>query len=232
MLEGLQRVAALPALREDPSVVIYSHHAEARVALEQGEFERADHVFSSALRLSREWQYDIWEVVMTAWAGRAAMFCGRLDDAVRLLERARQLAPRFPIGQAGWAVWRSEAYARAGRVADARAAAAEALACAEGRGERPAEASALRALAEFYAHAGGASEAQVNGRYDHALTLATELGMRPLVAHCHLGLGKFYRRTDKAQKAREHLTTATTMYREMDMRFYLEQAEAEMRALG
>jgi hypothetical protein len=54
------------------------------------------------------------------------------------------------------------------------------------------------------------------------------LGMRPLVAHCHLGLSKLYRRTGKRQEAQEHLGTATTMYREMDMRFYLEQAETEM----
>ncbi len=50
--------------------------------------------------------------------------------------------------------------------------------------------------------------------------------MRPLVAHCHLGLGKLYQRTDRHEQAQEHLTTATTMYREMDMRFWLEQAEA------
>jgi hypothetical protein len=43
-----------------------------------------------------------------------------------------------------------------------------------------------------------------------------------------LRLGKLYRRTGKREQATEHLTTATTMYREMDMRFYLEQAEAEM----
>jgi hypothetical protein len=55
--------------------------------------------------------------------------------------------------------------------------------------------------------------------------------MRPLVAHCHLGLGKLYRRTGKREQAREHLTNATT-YREMDMRLWLEQAEAEMRELA
>ena len=64
------------------------------------------------------------------------------------------------------------------------------------------------------------------------LALATDLGMRPLVAHCHLGLGKLYRRTGQREQAREHVTTATTMYREMDMRFYLEQAEAAMRELA
>jgi hypothetical protein len=52
--------------------------------------------------------------------------------------------------------------------------------------------------------------------------------MRPLVAHCHLGLSKLFRRTGNRAKAEEHLTTATTMYREMDMRFWLEQAEAEL----
>jgi len=55
--------------------------------------------------------------------------------------------------------------------------------------------------------------------------------MRPLVAHCHLGLGKLCRRTGQREQAREHLTTATTMYREMDMRFWLEKAETELRAL-
>jgi len=61
---------------------------------------------------------------------------------------------------------------------------------------------------------------------------ATELGMRPLAAHWHLGLGKLYWRTGKRDEAREHLATATTMYRGMGMQFYLEQAEAERRALG
>ena len=56
--------------------------------------------------------------------------------------------------------------------------------------------------------------------------------MRPLVAHCHLGLGKLYRRTGQREQAREHLTTATTMYREMDMRFWLEQAESATNSAG
>jgi len=53
--------------------------------------------------------------------------------------------------------------------------------------------------------------------------------MRPLVAHCHLGLGKLYRHAGQREQAREHLTTAMTMYREMDMTYWLEQAEAEMK---
>jgi len=44
--------------------------------------------------------------------------------------------------------------------------------------------------------------------------------------------GKFYRLTSKRQQAHEHLTPVTTMYREMDMRFWLEQAEAELSEAG
>ena len=63
------------------------------------------------------------------------------------------------------------------------------------------------------------------------MTLAEPRGMRPLVAHCHLGLGKLYWRTGKREQGRERLIAATTMYREMGMRFWLEQAEAESRKL-
>jgi len=52
--------------------------------------------------------------------------------------------------------------------------------------------------------------------------------LRPLVAHCHLALGKLYHRTGKREEAQEHLTTATTMYREMEMTYWLEQAEAKI----
>jgi hypothetical protein len=53
--------------------------------------------------------------------------------------------------------------------------------------------------------------------------------MRPLVAYCHLGFSKLHQRTGRREQAREHLATATMMYREMDMSFWLEQGEAETR---
>jgi hypothetical protein len=64
--------------------------------------------------------------------------------------------------------------------------------------------------------------------YAEARAIADTLGMRPLVAHCHLGLGKLCRRTGDGAKAAEHLTMAARMYREMDMNFWLEEAEAEL----
>jgi hypothetical protein len=90
---------------------------------------------------------------------------------------------------------------------------------------RGSEAEAL-CLTGDVASAGGAADA--DGYYREALALAGELGMRPLVAHCYLGLGRLYRRMGKREQAQEHLTTATTMYREMWMTHWLEKAETEM----
>ena len=64
------------------------------------------------------------------------------------------------------------------------------------------------------------------------MTLAELHGMRPLIAHCHLGLGRLYRHIGETEHARDNLTAATTMYREMEMDFWLEQGEAEMTNSG
>ena len=66
---------------------------------------------------------------------------------------------------------------------------------------------------------------------DRPTRLSVSVWRIVLVAYCHLGLGKLYRRTGKREQARAHLTTATTMYREMDMQFWLEHAEAELQAV-
>jgi hypothetical protein len=68
--------------------------------------------------------------------------------------------------------------------------------------------------------------------YTDSLALAEELGMRPLAAHCHLGLGTLYRHRGARHQAGEHLAVALAMYHEMGIRSWPEQAEAEMRRLG
>jgi hypothetical protein len=69
---------------------------------------------------------------------------------------------------------------------------------------------------------------QAEAHYHQALTLADALGMRPLVAHCHLGLGKLYVRIDQPESARLALSTAATLYHKMDMRHWLPQAEGAL----
>ena len=126
----------------------------------------------------------------------------------------------------------SEAYLTAGRVQDARTLAARALDLGVEHKGRGHQGWALRLLGEIASRCDPPTFDQAETSYRQAIALAEELGMRPLLAHCHLGLGGLYRRTGKREQAQEHLTTATTMYREMDMRFWLEQAEAELREPG
>ena len=68
--------------------------------------------------------------------------------------------------------------------------------------------------------------------YDHAMALANELRMRPLLAHCYVGLGKLYRRTGDYEKAKTQLATGVAMMREMEMGLWLEKAETELKELG
>src|SRR5262245_3312723 len=92
-------------------------------------------------------------------------------------------------------------------------------------GQRRDESWALRLLGELTARGDPPEDADTH--YRGALALAGELEMRPLVAHCHLGLGKLYRHTGKREQAQEHLATATTMDREMGTTYWLETAETQ-----
>lgn len=49
--------------------------------------------------------------------------------------------------------------------------------------------------------------------------------MRHLVAHCKIGLGRLHRQTGQLETAREHLTTATSMFRAMGMKFWLQRSQ-------
>jgi transcriptional regulator with AAA-type ATPase domain/tetratricopeptide (TPR) repeat protein len=89
---------------------------------------------------------------------------------------------------------------------------------------------ALHLLGDIASHPDRFDAESAEAHYCKALALAEPRGMRPLVAHCHLGLGKLYRRTGQREQAHERLTIATTLYREMDMQFWLEQAETEMKS--
>jgi tetratricopeptide (TPR) repeat protein len=201
-----------------------------RVHLRRGDLPRATRVLERCLDLCRTRQFAFGIPLVAATLGAAYALAGRADEALPLIAdaveefRRRQdhTRPAFILLYAGTTCL------SAARIDEAASHAREALALTRRLGARGSEAHAL-CLSADVASAGGAEDAE--SFYHEALALAAELGMRPLVAHCHLGLGKLYRRTGDRGQAKEHLTTAMMMYREMDMAYWLEQAEAEMRAL-
>ena len=94
------------------------------------------------------------------------------------------------------------------------------------------EGQLTRLLGDLAAHPDRFEVATAQACYRQAMDLAEELGLRPLLAHCHLGLGKLYRRASKRDQAREHLRTAVTMFGEMDMLHWREQAKKAMAELA
>jgi tetratricopeptide (TPR) repeat protein len=157
---------------------------------------------------------------------------GQPSEAIPLLEQAVEHGAKG-TGDHAWQIGvTGEGYLLAGQIDKAAKLADHALGLSRDGKERGYEAWALRLLGEIASRRDPPEVVQAEDHYHQAFGLADELGMRPLGAHCHLGLGKLYGRTGKRVEAREHLTTAMTMYREMDMRFWLEKAEAEMRELG
>jgi tetratricopeptide (TPR) repeat protein len=128
----------------------------------------------------------------------------------------------------GWVARLSEVCRLAGRGEEAWQHARQALDLARQLKERGNEARALHQLGVVHAHADPPDAAQAEAQYQQALALAEALSMRPLQAHCHLGLGQLYQQTGRAEQARAALSTAIALYRSMDMTFWLPHAEAAL----
>ena len=94
--------------------------------------------------------------------------------------------------------------------------------------ERGQQAYALRLLGDIAAQRQPPEVEQAEAYYRQALALADELGMRPLQAHCHRGLGTLYAPLGQREQACAALSTASEMYRSMDMTFWLPQTEAAL----
>jgi class 3 adenylate cyclase/tetratricopeptide (TPR) repeat protein len=188
------------------------------VKLRRGHSPHATQVLERCLDLCRTRQLLAGIPAAAATLGAAHALAGRTDKALLLVAGALQESRASMSFR--WAVpillYAGMIYLSAGRIDEAMGHSGDALALSRRLGARGNEAHAL-VLAGDVASAGGGGDAESS--YREALALATELGMRPLIAHCHLGLGKLYRRTGKQQEAEEHLTTATTMYREMGMTY-------------
>jgi tetratricopeptide (TPR) repeat protein len=184
--------------------------------------------------LTREWNLAYLSVLNTERLGYAYTLSGRIAEGMPLLEDALTAMETMGFGafQPRCLMDLGEAYLLADRLEDALGVAGRALTLAREGGRRSAEALALRLLGEIASHRDPPEVETAEDYYRQAFALADELEMRPLVAHCHRGLAKLYRRTGKQEQARDHLATATTMYREMHMRFWLERAVAEIGVLA
>jgi tetratricopeptide (TPR) repeat protein len=197
--------------------------------LRQGGFDTAIRTLEPALLLCRN--LDLYALSVPCGGALATAYASaaRLADSSEILEHTRALALSLEIS--GWhPLWfmlLAEAFAAGHRNDDAIELAKRVRDIAGEQGAEGYRAYALQTL-------GDATKAPDESAacYQAAMRIGDRLGMRPLIAHCRLGLGKLYRRAGQREQASEHLTTATTMYREMGMTYWVGQAEAEMRELA
>ena len=116
----------------------------------------------------------------------------------------------------------------AGRREEAQPQTARALELSRPHQERGNEAWVWRLRGEMAAHGDPPEIMQAEAAYQQALALAEALGLRPLQAHCHQGLGTLYLKTAQREQARPALSAAIALYREMDVTFWLPQTEAAL----
>lgn len=198
----------------------------------KGEFARAIPLTERTIRIAEEREvaltipFQRWLLgYARARAGEVGKGLSPLRDGVEGLDA---------LSQGGWLalarVHLGEAYLLADRTDEASDEASRALALARERGERAWEAYALLLSGEVAAER---NEAETAGqRYQEAWVLAGQLGMRPLAARCHLGLGRVHRLSGRRKDARSELAEAREAFDAMAMSYWPARADAELAALG
>jgi predicted ATPase/class 3 adenylate cyclase len=222
--DGLRIAEAI----NNPFSLIQPCYGLSAVYLRQGDVQRAIPVLERAMGLCQDWHIPLLVPQLATALGVAYTLDGRVAAGLALVEqgmeqevasdRSRRLALRVTC--------LSEAYLLAGRLEEARQRAVQALDLARQYQFRGQQAWALWLLGESTARQASPAGAPAVGHYRQALALAEALGMRPLQAHCHRGLGTLYAMTGQRQQARAALAAAIALYRDMAMTFWLPQAEA------
>jgi tetratricopeptide (TPR) repeat protein len=222
-VEGLQITETV----DHPPSLMIAYFGIGLLALRQGDLPRALPRLEQAVGLCQDVNLPVYFPWMAGALGAAYTLDGRVTDAVALLTQAmEQTRAMETVFQALCRLSLGEAQVRAGCLEEAQALAERVLALAREHRERSHQAYALRLLGEIAAHREPPERHQAKDYYQQALRLADELGMHPLVTHCHLGLGTLYAKIGRPEQARAELTAAIELYRAMAMTFWLTRAEA------
>jgi hypothetical protein len=148
---------------------------------------------------------------------------GEANRSLSLLEQSTEKLP----ARTGLVGSVAEGYLLAGRLELAAQFAEQTLEWSRRHHGRSGEALAVRLLGDIAATHNPPEVEKAKVHYSQSINIAAELGMRPLLAHCNVGLGKLYRRSGDLRLAKEHLHKGIAMMREMEMGLWLERAESE-----
>jgi tetratricopeptide (TPR) repeat protein len=211
-----------------PGILMLASWGIGLLSVRQGDLRGALPVLERAVGICHEADLPAYFPQIAAALGAAYTLSGRVTDAVPLLTRALEQHVAAVSFQALCSLSLGEAQMWAGHLEEAQALAERALAQAHAHQGRGHEAYALCLLGEIAARREPPDVTQAAAYYPQALALAEELGMRPLQAHCHRGLGTLYATTGQREQARTALSTAIALYRDMAMTFWLPQTGAAL----
>jgi predicted ATPase/class 3 adenylate cyclase len=200
------------------------------LCLRQGDLDKAIAVLERSLDVCRVWHLSLVFPFTASSLGAAYALAGRLAEALPLLAQAveRAAAMQLTVIQSHWITQLSEGSLLASRMEEALTQARRALELARAHQERGHEAWVHRLLGDLHAHRHPPEVEQAEASYQQSLALAEELGMRPLQAHCHCGLGMLYTQLGLPEQARAELSVAIELYRAMEMTFWLPRAETAL----
>lgn len=200
----------------------------------KGDIIQAIQTLERSVELCRTWNFSIHLTNASARLGYAHLLSGDVERGLSMLEQAAKQAESSGrlYEQASIIGWLGLANLRAGRCDEALGLALRAFEVADESRQQGKRAHTLRILGDVHAAIGPSHSDQAEDCYLRALLQAQELGMRPLQAHCHLGLGTVYGRTERPKQAETELATAIEMFRSMDMDLWLSQASEELAEMG
>jgi len=224
--EGLR----IAEVADHPASLMVAYYGIGVLALRQGDFPRALPLLERAVRICQEADLPTFFPLTAATLGTAYALSGHVANAVPLLTQTMEqtLVAGMVTRQTRCRLFLGEAQTLVGHLEEAQALAERAQALARAHQERGHEAYAWHLFGAIAARRNPPEIALAEAHYRRALSLAEALGMRPLQAHCHCGLGILYVATGQQAQARTELATAIAMYQSMEMAFWLPAAEAAL----
>jgi tetratricopeptide (TPR) repeat protein len=191
-------------------------------------------VLERGLDVARRGSIYVYVFSLAAAAGRAQALTGRAQEAVALItDFVNQAEARFSaLGHSVRLTCLAEALLAAGDVDAAWTRGLQSLDYARRYNEKGHEAWSLHLLGDIARRRDPDDVERAQGFYKDAMSIAAPRGMRPAVAHCHLGLGELYGRAGRPAESREHLRAASDLFRDLGIASLRERAERQLGASG
>jgi tetratricopeptide (TPR) repeat protein len=200
----------------------------------KGDLDKAIFYLERALAVCHSANVLVYLPFVASRLGSAYANSGRIAEALPYLEQGVDnsvSAGRLAFLSLSTA-WLSEGYLLSGRLKEAGTLAERARKIASEHKELAHEAWALKLLGDVALHQGAPETERAEANYRRAFTVSHDLEMRPLQAHCRVGLGNVSIARGAAEQARADLSAALELYRSMDMTFWVPSVEATLQSIS